>query len=269
MKLFDTHCHLQDPKFDDAGAVAGRAVDRGVAWMLVCGYDLPSSERAVAMAARSPALLPAVGVHPHDANDVSDEVLASIEALAADQRVVAVGEIGLDFYRDLSPRDTQREVLAAQLDMAARLRKPVSVHSRGAEDELFELLAAYAEKSPLGRAGRPGVMHCFGGTLEQARRYVELGFLVSVPCSVTYPANDEGRRVASGLPLEALVVETDSPYLPPQGLRGKRNEPANVGAAVEAVAAARGARVDEVAAATTANAGRVFGIDVRQEVIAG
>jgi TatD DNase family protein len=154
-------------------------------------------------------------------------------------------------------------VLDAQLAMAVATGKPVSVHSRGAEDEIFSHLKSYGRRSPLGGLGRPvGVMHCFGGTLAQAKRFVDVGFIISVPCTVTYPANDEGRRIASELALDSIVVETDSPYLPPQGLRGKRNEPANVGAAVEAIAALRGVSPAAVAEATTANACRAFGVEV-------
>jgi TatD DNase family protein len=259
MKLFDTHCHLQDPAFHDVDRVIERASAAGVEHLLVCGYDLASSERALELSERHPEVLAGAGVHPHDARDATPTALDRIGSFASDARCAAVGEIGLDFYRDLSPRDVQLQVLAAQLDLAVAVARPVSVHSRGAEEEIHAPLADFASRSSLVANGQPpGVMHCFGGTVAQARRFVDLGFLVSVPCTVTYPNNDEGRRIATELPLESLVVETDSPYLPPQGLRGKRNEPANVAAAVRAIAALRGISVDEVAAATTANAMRVF-----------
>jgi TatD DNase family protein len=176
---------------------------------------------------------------------------------------VAIGEVGLDFYRDLSPRDVQLRALEAQLDLAVASGKPVSVHSRGAEDAIYEPLSRYAAR---GEPSAPGVMHCFGGTLEQARRYVELGFLVSLSCAVTYPKNQEARRIAAQLPLISLAVETDAPYLPPQHRRGKRNEPAFVEAAATEIARARGIPAGEAAEATALNACRVFRIGVPAEV---
>lgn len=260
MKLFDTHCHLQDPAFagDERGAIA-RAADAGVAGMVVLGYDVPSNLRALELAAESAIVFPAVGFHPHEAGTVTAQMLADLEAQVAREDVVAVGEIGLDFYRDHSTPEDQRRVLAAQLDIALRHGKPVAIHSRGAEEAAFDLLEPYARAA--NTAGfRPGVMHCFGGTLEQARRYVDLGFVVSIACVITYPKNEESRRIARELPLEALVIETDSPYLPPQGRRGERNEPANVRAAAEAIAAAREAPVEQVAEATARNAEELFGV---------
>jgi TatD DNase family protein len=262
MRLVDSHCHLQDQAFaGELPGVLARARSAGVEAIVDCGFDLASSVSAIRMAEDDDILVAAAGIHPHDARDVTAAMLAELESLAALQAVAAVGEIGLDFYRELSPRATQREVLARQLEIAVRLGKPVSVHSRGAEDEIYGPLAEYAAASPLTREGRPaGVMHCFGGTVEQALRFVALGFLVSVACSVTYPGAAETRRMAAALPLDRLLVETDSPYLPPQALRGKRNEPALVGAAVQAIAAARGQAPGIVAEATAMNAAGLFGL---------
>lgn len=267
---FDTHAHLQDPDFaTDAAEVIARAEAAGVGGMLVCGYDEPSNAQALELAARSPLVFPAVGFHPHDAKDVTPAMLDELERLATLPEVAAVGEIGLDFYRDHSPYDRQREVLDAELALAARLSKPVSVHSRSAEDAIFEHLAAYSRSTGWQPGARPvGVMHCFGGSLQQALRYVEIGFLVSFACTLTYPRNDAARTIAAALPLESIVVETDSPYLPPQKLRGKRNEPANVVRALEALAEARGMHFADVVAATTANALRVFGVSLPSKVAA-
>lgn len=254
MRLFDTHCHLQDPAFDDLDAVVERARRAGVTRMLVCGYDGPSTEAAVAMASRYEEVLAAGGTHPHDAKDFGAADADRIVDLAASGAIAAIGEIGLDFYRELSPRNVQERVLETQLEIALAAAKPVSVHSRGAEEAIFAALERFARRS----AVAPGVMHCFGGDLPQARRYIELGFLISIPCTVTYPNNERGRTLAREVPLESLVVETDSPYLPPQELRGRRNEPANVGSAVVTIASLRGLAPADVAAATTANACRVF-----------
>lgn len=264
MRLFDSHSHLQDERFDeDRESVLERAAAAGVDTVVVCGEDVASSEAAIALAAGvgSLRLLPTAGFHPHEASQASADALARIEELAANGHVAAIGEIGLDFYRDLSPRDVQRRVFDAQLAIAARLGLPVSIHSRDAEGELAPHLARYAAASPLAAQGRPpGVLHAFGGTLVQARQYADMGFLVSLTCSAGYPRNDEARNVAAGLPLASLLIETDSPALPPQSRRGTRNEPANVRVTAEVVAEARGMSVEAVAEATTANAEALFGV---------
>ena len=263
MRLFDTHCHLQDPAFaDDAREAIGRAGDAGLIGMVICGYDAVSNHAAIELAATSPIAHPTVGFHPHDSKDLTPALLAEMESLAARPEVVGIGEIGLDFVREHSPRDVQRRALDEQLGIALRLGKPVSVHTRGAEDDVHDHLAPFARSWALAASGPPGVMHCFGGTLEQARRFVALGFLVSIACAITYPKNDEARRIAAGLPLESLVVETDSPYLPPQDRRGKRNEPAFVEAAVVAIGQARGIPATIAADATTANAARLFKVAI-------
>ncbi len=213
------------------------------------------------MAANHAAVLPAVGFHPHDAKDVTEEMLGVLAAQSDRPGVVAVGEIGLDYYRDLSPRATQQRILEAQLDIAVAAGKPVSVHSRGAEAEILEPLRSYAARSPLAGARRPlGIMHAFGGTLAQAHRFVDLGFVISITCTVSYPNNQQARELARELPLTSLVVETDSPHLPPQDRRGRRNEPSFVVRAAEGVAAARGTTLEEVARETTANARLLFGL---------
>lgn len=268
MRLFDTHAHLQDEAFDprELNELLRRAERAGVAGIIVCGYDAPSNAAALELSARYPLLFPAVGFHPHEAGGVTETMLSGLEALAGLDEVVAIGEIGLDFFRDLSPRDAQRRVLGEQLAIALRVGKPVSVHTRGAEDEIAAHLAPYARA--VGAAGRsnPGVLHCFGGTLEQAVPLVEAGFAVSIACTVTYPGNTEGRRLAHELPLDTLVVETDCPYLPPQSSRGTRNEPANVAHAVRAIAVARGTTEEIVARATTANAERLFRVRLAERV---
>lgn len=264
MRLFDSHSHVQDARFDeDREAVLARAAAAGVATIVVCGEDVASSEAAIALAAGtdSPRLLATAGFHPHEAWQANDAALDRIEGLAAAGNVAAIGEIGLDFYRDLSPRHVQRRVFDAQLAIAARLGLPVSIHSRDAEGELAPHLARFAAESPLTAQGRPlGVLHAFGGTLEQARQYAGMGFLISLTCSAGYPRNDEARRVAAGLPLTSLLIETDSPALPPQSARGTRNEPANVKVTAEVVAEARGVSIEAIAEATTANAEALFGV---------
>lgn len=260
IEFTDTHCHLQDDAFDrDQHAAVTRAKAAGVTVLVVCGYDAAANLAALALARRHPGVFPTVGFHPHEAATVTPTMLAELELQASLPEVVAVGEIGLDYYRDHSPRDTQARVLDGQLEIANRLGKPVSIHTRGAEDAIEPHLRRYATRQGDAFGSRPiGVMHCFGGTLEQAERYVALGFLISITCTITYPSNVEGRRLAASLPLESLVIETDSPYLPPQALRGKRNEPAFVVAAAEQVAAVRGVSIAAIAEATSRNAVRLF-----------
>lgn len=267
---FDSHAHLQDPAFaSDLDSVVRRIEEANLAGVLVCGYDPPSNHAGLELTGRSPLLFAAVGYHPHESDEITLALLEELASLAALPQVVAVGEIGLDFYRDLSPREIQRTLLDAQLEIAIRVGKPVSVHSRAAEEDILEHLAAYSRASGWS-PGRPaiGVMHCFGGTLEQAVRCTSLGFLVSLACTLTYPGSHGARTIAKDLPLESLVVETDSPYLPPQGLRGKRNEPANVRRAVDALASARGISAHAAASATTANAVRLLGVTLPSEVAA-
>ena len=264
MSLFDTHCHLQEPDFEgDVEAVLDRARTAGLTGLALCGYDPQSNVKTLEMAAESDLLFAAVGYHPHEAKDITPAQLLELESLAALPEVVCVGEIGLDFFRGHSPQDSQRRLFDAQLEIAARLHKPVSVHTRGAEDASHDHLARYSAA----RGWRPGnravgVMHCFGGTVEQARTYIAIGFHISIACPITYPANNEARKIALELPLESLVVETDSPYLPPQPFRGKRNEPANVRFAVEAIASTRGVPAAVIAEATTSNAAQLFGVRV-------
>jgi TatD DNase family protein len=264
LELFDTHCHLQDRKFQgEAEQVIARAVQSGVGEMLVCAYDLDSIAPTLELAQRHGPVLAAVGIHPHDAHQVDDAALARIRSAAEEGRCVAIGEIGLDHYRDLSPRDVQLRALVAQLEVAIDLGLPVSVHSRGAEAAILAPLGDFAGRSPLRGQGRPvGVMHCFAGPQDLAERFVEYGFLISIPCTITYPNNANARELARQLPLESLVVETDAPYLPPQVIRGRRNEPMHVGEAVRAIAECRGISTEAVARATTANARRAFGARV-------
>lgn len=262
---FDTHCHLQDSRLlADFEGVLQRANEAGVAAMALCGGDAPSNTRVLELAEKSPSLFPTVGFHPHEADEVTPAMLAEMESLAKLPQVVGVGEIGLDNYRHHSTAENQRRLIDAQLEIALRVRKPVCVHSREAEDEIHSNLAPFAAAARQAGMAVPGVMHCFGGTLEQAQRYVDLGFVISIAAPITYPKNEETRRIARELPAGSLVIETDSPYLPPQPMRGKLNEPALVLHTARAVAAARGETVEAILHATTSNAERLFGVSVRE-----
>ncbi|MGB2695697.1 MAG: TatD family hydrolase [Dehalococcoidia bacterium] len=260
-ELFDTHTHVQLSQFDaDRDAVLSRAREAGLVGMLVLGTDVATSEAALALAKADPGIFAAAGCHPHDAKDMDDAAWQRLAALARDPQIAVVGEIGLDFYRNFSPQDTQIDALRRQLDIASEVSKPIALHCRDANDALFPLIETWSKH--MGGAlpdGRPlGVMHYFSGDVELAHRYVGLGFMISIHCSVTYPKAQQLQNVARSLALDTLVLETDSPFGPPQSQRGQRNEPAYVSEAVAKIAELRSETIDSVAEATTENAVRLF-----------
>src|SRR3989475_5757175 len=221
INLFDTHAHLHFPEFAVApDAVLARARAAGVRRMVTIGTDVATSRAAVALAAREPDVWAAVGIHPHEATSADDTALVEIERLASAARVVAIGETGLDFFRNLSPREAQARAFRAQLALARRAGKPVLVHCRDAHEETLSLLAAEGTRE------RGGIMHCFSGDLAIARPCLDLRLLLSLAGPVTYPKPRVPPQGAGVVPAGRLVVETDCPYLPPQPYRGKRNEPA-------------------------------------------
>jgi len=251
--LFDTHAHLHFPEFaGDLGAVLARARAAGVRRMVTIGTDVATSRAAVALAAREPDVWAAVGIHPHEAISADDTALVEIERLASDARVVAIGETGLDFFRDLAPREAQARAFRAQLALARRTGKPVLVHCRDAHEETLSLLAAEGARE------RGGIMHCFSGDLGIARRCLDLGLLISLAGPVTYPKPGALPEVARMIPSDRLVVETDCPYLPPQPYRGKRNEPAYVAITAARVAELRGEPLPDLAARMSENARALF-----------
>ena len=256
--LIDSHAHLDFPQFDgDRGTVIERAREAGLVAILNVGTDLPSSRAAVALAEQYGFIYAAVGVHPHDAKTVTPRVLDELRALARHPKVVAIGEIGLDYYRDRSPRPVQRYVFANQLALAAELGLPVVVHSREAHDDV---MAALREWEDRGTEVGCGVLHSYSGGPERLEEVLGLGFSIGVSGPVTFPKAERLRAVAAMIPLERLLVETDCPYLTPVPHRGRRNEPAYVRYVVEAVARARGMPLKRVARATSNNLARLFGI---------
>ncbi len=264
MRLADTHSHIHDREFDrDRDETIARARAAGVERIVALGVDRANSEKALALArAHDGIVVAAAGVHPHDAKAASDADLDALEEMARDPVVVMVGEIGLDFYRNLSPRDMQARVLRRQLETAARVSKPVAVHAREAHEAMFPLLEEWSrEMGARLPDGRPlGVMHYFSGDAALAARYVALGFLISVHTSVTHPKAELLRDVVREIPVGRLVVETDAPYGAPQTRRGKRNEPAYVAAAAAKVAEIKGISIEHAGEATTENALRLLGL---------
>jgi TatD DNase family protein len=252
-ELFDTHAHLHFPEFaGDLDAVLARARAAGVRRMVTIGTDVVTSRAAAALAASEPDVWAAVGIHPHEAADADEAALTEIERLASAPRVVAIGETGLDFFRDRSPREAQTRAFAAQVALARRLGKPVLVHCRDAHAETLALLAA---DGPLERGG---IMHCFSGDVALARRCIELGLLVSLAGPVTYPKPGALPDVARAIPADRLVVETDCPFLPPQPYRGKRNEPAYLAITAARVAELRGEPLADLAGRMSENARALF-----------
>ncbi len=254
--LIDTHCHL-DPQYFPAGpdAVLERARAVGVGGFVVVGVggDLAPARAAVALASRLPERVgAAVGVHPHDATSLDDASYAELSALSRDPHVVAVGEIGLDYHYDHSPRDVQRATFERLIALAREVRKPIVVHTRAAPADTLDVLTA------CGARDVGGVIHCFSEDTAFAKRALDLGFYLSFSGIVTFKTATSVHEVAAHAPLDRILVETDSPYLAPVPLRGKPCEPSYVVHTAKRVAELRGIAIDELAAATTANAERAF-----------
>jgi len=253
--LFDSHAHIDDKRFDtDRSEVIERAAANGVTRILNAGADMPSSLRSIELAEQYPGIYAAVGIHPHDAKDAGEEDYTQLAAWASRPKVVAIGEIGLDYYYNLSPRDVQQAVFIRQLDIARQTGKPFIIHDRDAHGDILAIVKKEA-------GGMPGVFHCFSGSLEMAREVIKLGFFVAIGGPLTFNNAVKLKEIASQVPLERLLIETDCPYLTPQPYRGRRNEPAYVRYVAEEIARLRKMDIDALAAATTGNACRLFGIN--------
>jgi len=255
-RLVDTHCHLDPGYFPGGpGEVLARAEAAGVGGFVVIGVgrDLEPARAAVALATKEPARIgAAVGVHPHDATTLTDALLDELTALAKDPRVVAVGEIGLDYHYDHSPRDVQRDTFARLIALARQLHKPIVVHTREAKDDTLALLASEGARDV------GGIIHCFSEDLAFAKGAVELGFDLSFSGIVTFKSARSVHEVAGWAPIDRVLVETDSPYLAPVPLRGKPCEPAYIVHTAKRVAELRGMSLEALAEATTGNAERRF-----------
>lgn len=254
MNWFDSHCHL-DALADDTEQVLNRAFDAGVVGVVTVGTDLESSRASAALAEKFPLVWASVGLHPHEAVHFGERTAEELRDLAAHPKVVAIGEIGLDYYRDHSPRADQRRALHAQLLLAEEMGKPVILHVRDAFEDVLEVLAGHSLSAI--------VFHCFSGGPEEAARAVAIGGHVSFAGNVSYRSAQNLRDAAAATPLDRLLVETDAPYLAPVPMRGRPNEPAYVAHVGAAVAIARRVAEAEVAEATVRNATRVLGIEVQ------
>ena len=258
--LFDTHAHLHDPWIgDDLPDVMDRAAEAGVSRIVTIGCSLEDSRNALKVAEQYEHVWATLSVHPHDAKDWTTEIESEFRTIAKHEKVVAIGEIGLDFYRNLSPHDDQYRAFEAQLALADDLNLPVVIHSRDAHEECYGVLLEWANRRT--REFPIGVIHCFSGDAELAHRYHDLGFLISFAGPVTYPKNEALREAAASLPLEAIVIETDCPYLSPQPRRGKRNEPANVRHTAELISEVRNEPLDILSQRMALSATSLFRLD--------
>jgi TatD DNase family protein len=266
--LVDTHCHLDFDAFDeDRDEVLARASQAGVVMVLNPAIDVESSQRIVGLAEQHKNLFAAVGVHPSSSRSWQPESAQRLKDLARHPKVRAIGEIGLDYYRDSAPPEMQKEVLAQQLMLAAETELPVIIHNREASADLMEVLTAWQQDlakngSPLGE--RPGVLHSFAAHPDIAEQAMAHNFYIGFTGPVTFKNAADLQRVAAEIPLERMLVETDSPFLSPHPLRGQRNEPSRVKLVAEKLAEIKGVPFEELAARTTANARALFRLDINQ-----
>lgn len=253
--LIDTHAHLNAEQYnDDVEEVIERAKENGVENIVVVGFDRPTIEKAMELTEANEFIYACIGWHPVDAIDMTDEDLAWIEELSAHPKVVALGEMGLDYHWDKSPKEIQKEVFRKQIRLAKKVNLPIVIHNREATSDIVEILKE-EDASEVG-----GIMHCFSGSVETARQCVDMNFFISLGGPVTFKNAKKPKEVAAEIPLEWLLVETDCPYLTPHPHRGKRNEPGYVKLVAEEIANIKGVSFEEVAKITTENAKKLFGI---------
>ena len=263
--LLDSHTHIDMSEFDaDRERVLQRARESGVAAIIDIGIDIASSEAAIALAEKHSDVFATVAIHPHDASKVTDVDIARLEDLANYPKVVAIGEIGLDFYRNRSSKESQVDSFKWQLGIASKAGLPVVIHSRNARDEVFEILKEWVSGEKVDN--RPvGVLHCFSGDAELGNKYIDMGFLLSFAGPVTYPKSSAA-IVAKEIALDKMLIETDCPFLAPQAHRGKRNEPSYVSYVASKIAEVKGISPESVAETTSANAIRLFRLPIKQGV---
>jgi TatD DNase family protein len=265
--LIDSHCHLDLPHFDDDRAeVIARAAEAGLVAIVTQGVDLPSSRAAIALAERYPRVYATVGVHPNDCQDFGPETLVELSKLAGHPKVVAIGEIGLDYYWDATPPDRQKEVFRQQLDLAAALGLPVVIHDREAHDDVRAQLRAWildcVPGSPLALRPYPGVLHSFSGDLAMAEEAYDWGFILGLAGPVTFKNARQLHSLVPHLRPDRLIIETDAPYLTPHPFRGRRNEPARVRLVAEKLAELWEMNFVQVAELTTATAQAFYGMSI-------
>ena len=256
--LIDTHAHLFYPNFaDDLQEVIRRSAEAGVEFIIVPGTDLKTSREAVELAGRFENVYATVGVHPHDTKEWKDEWLKDLEELTQSEKVVGVGEIGLDYYYDFSPKDIQNIAFKNQIDFAIEKKLPIVVHNRESNEDMMNTIRSYEGKNLKAQ------FHCFAGTSEDAKELLSLGHLISFPGNITFKKQDSLREVVSSIPIEKLMIETDSPFMTPVPHRGKRNEPMYVKLVAEKLTEIYSLSFEETAKITSENAINFFGLKIK------
>ena len=257
----DTHTHLFFKNFDeDRDEVIQNALDAGVKYMLVPGTDIETSKQAIELAEKYEFVYAAVGVHPHDTKDWDNALINELRELAKHEKVVAIGEIGLDYFYDFSPKDKQHQAFDKQIQLALELNLPIIIHNRDSNDDIMDFARKYADTSLKAQ------YHCFAGTVDNARELVEMGHYISFTGNITFKKADSVREVLSNVSVENILLETDSPFLTPVPHRGKRNEPKHIPLIAEVVAETHHLRVEDVARTTSWNAYKLFGIGVKMKL---
>lgn len=253
--LIDSHVHLDDERFDgDRDILINSLKDNKIELVINIGADMNSSMSSIELSKRYDNIYAAIGVHPHSASEMTEKTLDELREMSKEDKVIAIGEIGLDYYYDNSPRDIQRKWFREQLELAKELDLPVIIHSRDATKETYDIIKE-AQDGTL-----RGVLHCFSGSVEVAMEYIKLGFYISIGGTVTFKNARVVREVAEAVPLDKLLIETDCPYLTPEPYRGKRNEPMFVKYVAEKIAEIRGISVEELAKFTNKNTKELFRI---------
>lgn len=250
--FFNTHSHLNSEElYQDRDLYIQNALDNKVTNIVVVGYDLETSKLALQIAHEYPFIYAAVGIGPNDCLDTTDEEINQVEELLQDHRVVALGEIGLDYYWDTVPRDKQKDIFLKQIEIAKKYNKPIVIHSRDAYEDTYTILK---------EAAHYGIMHCYSGSAEMAKRFIKIGFMISLAGPVTFKNARVPKEVAKAIGIDYLLIETDCPYLTPHPFRGKLNEPANVVYIAQEIAKLKSMEIEDVARITAFNAKKVFGI---------
>ena len=251
--MIDTHCHIDFTQFDaDRDQVIRRAKENGIDYLINIGSSLEGSKASVELSRRYDNVYAAIGIHPHEADMFKEKDSSILRELAKDKKVVAIGEIGLDYYKNFSKAENQKPLFVSLIGLAKDLDLPLVIHSRNAQDDTLKFLK---EKMPL-----RGVVHCFSGDENFLRECLDLGFFVSFTCNITYKNAQDLREVVRLTPLERIFLETDAPYLAPEGLRGRRNEPANVKILAQEVAVIKEISIEEVSRVTTESAIKFFNL---------
>ncbi len=257
MNITDTHCHLDESRFDaDREMVISRALAAGVTRMVTVGTDIESDKKAIALAEKYPQIHAAVGIHPNESSETNEADFSRLLEMARHSKVVAIGETGLDFYRDTAPREAQIIKFRRHLEIARQTRLPVVIHTRQSTPETYEILKSWVKQEGVS-ADSPGVIHCFSGDWQAARQFLNLGFYLAFGGYIGYPRS-HSPEVIKQVPLDRLLVETDSPFLPPQPYRSQRNEPSYITYTVSVMAQALGKSPEKTAEITTNNAKILF-----------